>query len=628
MEMKFLRGAIKNSGFNFSIIAILLTLTLVTSAQQPKPGGQAAPDIEQLKKHVKYLASDKLEGRYPGSAGAEKAAAYLAEQFNRFKLGCADENFKCRHNGRGNSGYLKEFPFVAAVELANNNSLSSKQADEMSRYQVRDDWMPLGFSSNGNLSATLLVFTGFGITAADLQHDDYSKIDARGKIALAFATTPDGDNPHGKYGRYLDPRWKAAAAKDHGASALILIARDEKFADDSLTKLRYDQTAGEAGLPVIVISRQVAAKFFGLSDAGQLGQLEKTSDRWEEAAKKLEGRGLSLSVDITRRTVPAYNVVGIIEGSDPRLKREFIVIGAHYDHLGRGDHSSRDPNSKQVHHGADDNSSGTAGLLEIARIFSAERKALRRSILLIGFSAEESGLIGSHYYVNHPLIPLSDTMAMLNLDMIGRMRNNKLTVGGVGTAQILRKLVEEVNNASDSGSPLNLQLSEDGFGPSDHSSFYAKKIPVLFFFTGTHDDYHKPSDTADKINYEGQARVVSLVSDIVRAFDRNDVRPTYTLARSESSGRSMGFRVYLGTVPNYAESNDGMLLDAVRDDSPAAKAGIRAGDKIVKLAGREVKNVYDYTYTLGEMKPDQEVEVEVVRGSERLKLKITPQARK
>src|SRR5262245_1314635 len=199
--MKFLRGAGTFRSINYSIITLLLTLTLVVVAQQSKPNGLATPEIEQLKKHVKYLASDKLEGRYPGSAGADKAAAYLAEQFNRYKLGCADENLKCRHNGKDYSGYLKEFPFVAAVELAQNNSLTSKIEDTKRVLQVRSDWMPLGFSSNGSLSSTQLVFTGFGITAADLQHDDYSKIDANGKIALAFASTPDGVNPHRKFGR-------------------------------------------------------------------------------------------------------------------------------------------------------------------------------------------------------------------------------------------------------------------------------------------------------------------------------------------------------------------------------------------------------------------------------------------
>jgi hypothetical protein len=241
----------------------------------------------------------------------------------------------------------------------------------------------------------------------------------------------------------------------------------------------------------------------------------------------------------------------------------------------------------------------------------------------MAFSAEESGLIGSKAYIANPLLPLADSVAMINLDMVGRLKGAKLTVGGVGTSPEFRKLVEGANNG------LSLQLNEDGFGPSDHSSFYAKQIPVLFFFTGSHEDYHKPSDTADKINYEGEAKVVGLVKDIALAIDRSDARPAYALTQSsQPGGRSTGFRVYLGTVPNYAESNDGMLLDAVRDDSPAAKAGMKAGDKIVKLAGRDIKNVYDYTYALGEMKADQEYDAEVIRGSERVKMKLIPQARR
>jgi aminopeptidase YwaD len=214
-------------------------------------------------------------------------------------------------------------------------------------------------------------------------------------------------------------------------------------------------------------------------------------------------------------------------------------------------------------------------------------------------------------------------VAMLNLDMVGRLREGRLSGGGVGTSPEFRQIIEAAN-----GGRLTLRLNEDGFGPSDHASFYAKQIPVLFFFTGSHEDYHKPSDTAEKINYEGQAQVVAFVADIVRALDRQTARPAYAATRGEAGGRSTGFRVYLGTVPSYAESNDGLALDAVRDDSPAKKAGLQAGDKIVRLAGREIKNVYDYTYALGEMQPDREYEVEVVRGGKRLKLKIAPQARR
>jgi hypothetical protein len=613
----------KNRLYRFLPFILLFILAQVAFAQQAP---STAPDVEALKKHVGYLASDELEGRRPGTAGGDKAANYLAEEFHRLKLGCAPErgeaDFKCRHNGKRRDGYLKEFPFIAGVELAKNNSMSFTRDGKTNAVVLGDEWAPIGFSSNGAVAQAGLVFAGHGITAADLKHDDYANLDAKGKIAVVFAGSPDGDNPHGQFGRYADARLKAIAAKDHGAVALVVIAGDEKFGNDRLSKLSYDQTAGEAGTPVAVVSRQTAAKWFGVADATQLNAMEKAKDKWAEYGQKLRDVTAGLSVEITRRAVPAYNVVGIIEGNDPKLKREYIIIGAHYDHLGHGGESSLAPNSSDVHHGADDNASGTAGMLELARILSGQRDQLRRSVVFIAFSAEESGLIGSKAYVNNPAAPLANTVAMINMDMIGRLKENKLTVGGVGTSPEFRKLVESLNNG------FTLQLNEDGFGPSDHSSFYAKQIPVLFFFSGTHEDYHKPSDTADKINYEGQVKIVSFVAEIARAIDRGDARPAYAVARSQSSGRSTGFRVYLGTVPNYAESDDGMLLDAVRDDSPAAKAGLKAGDKIVKLAGREIKNVYDYTFALGEMKPDQEYEVEVIRGGERLKLKLTPQARR
>jgi hypothetical protein len=606
----------KNRLNRFLPFVLLLILAHAAFGQQAP-----APDIEALKKHVGYLASDELEGRRPGTSGADKAADYIAEEFHRLKLGCPSNlsagDLKCSHNGKRRDGYLKEFPFIAGVELAKNNALSFTRDGKKSDVALGAEWTPLGFSATGAVAQAGLVFAGYGITAADLKYDDYANLDAKGKVAVVFAGSPDGDNPHGQFGRYNDTRLKAVAAKEHGAAALIVVAADEKFGNDRLSKLSYDQTAGEAAIPVAAVSRQTAAKWFGVADVSQLHTKDKS-----EYAQKLSGVTAGLSVDVTRRAVPAYNVVGVIEGNDPKLRREYIVIGAHYDHLGHGGESSLAPNSSEVHHGADDNASGTAGMLELARIFSAQRGQLRRSVIFIAFSAEESGLIGSKAYVNNPAAPLGETVAMINLDMIGRLKENKLTIGGIGTSPEFRKLVESLNNG------FTLQLSEDGFGPSDHSSFYAKQIPVFFFYSGVHDDYHKPSDTANKINYEGQAKIVGFVAEIARAIDRGDARPAYAVTRSQSSGRATGFRVYLGTIPNYAESNDGLLLDGVRDDSPAAKAGLKAGDKIVKLAGREIKNVYDYTYALGEMKPDQEYEVEVIRGAERVKLKLTPQARR
>jgi aminopeptidase YwaD len=609
---------------NVAILPLLLASLLACAAlaQQAKPVSISAPDAALLRKHVTHLASPDLEGRRPGTPGADAAARYIAEQFAGYGLGCAEQ--KCHHTSNNRLGYLKEFPFVAGVAAGKNNALGFTRDGKNEAVALGDEWMPLGFSANGGVKAAQIVFVGHGITAAELKHDDYANADAKGKIAVAFAGTPDGDNPHGQFARYADARWKAIAAKDKGAAALVVIAGEEKFTNDRLSKLRYDQAAGEAGLPVVAVSRQVAARWFGLSDAAQLSALEKAKEKWADAAQKLGGVTVNLAVEVTRRAVPAYNVVGVIEGSDPQLKREFIVVGAHYDHLGKGGHDgSLAPDSSSAHLGADDNASGTAGVIELARLFSAGGNRLRRSVVFVAFSAEESGLIGSKAYVNNPPFPLADTVAMLNMDMIGRLREGRLSVGGVGTSAEFRPLVEAAN-----GGRFTLRLNEDGFGPSDHSSFYAKQIPVLFFFTGSHEDYHKPSDTAEKINYDGQAQVVGFVADVVRAIDRADARPAYAATRGQSGGRSTGFRVYLGTVPSYAEANDGLALDAVRDDSPAQKAGLRAGDKIVKLAGREIKNVYDYTYALGEMRPDQEYEVEILRGGERLKLQITPQARR
>jgi aminopeptidase YwaD len=262
----------------------------------------------------------------------------------------------------------------------------------------------------------------------------------------------------------------------------------------------------------------------------------------------------------------------------------------------------------------------------------------RRTFIFIAFSGEEEGLIGSNFYVNHPLVPLADTVAMINMDMIGRMKEKRLMIGGVGTAAEWRELINDENfrvgvaytDRRDSTlAPLfTLTLNDDGYGPSDHSSFYSKQAPVLFFFTGTHDDYHKPSDTADKIDYESEARIVALIEGILRRIDALNKRPTYAVAKSEGERRPMGFRVTLGVVPNYAEATDGMKIDGVRDDSPAAKAGLRAGDRVTRLAGRDVKNVYDYTYALGEMKAGEEYDIEIVRAGQTLKLKITPMARK
>jgi aminopeptidase YwaD len=624
---------------NRKYITILLAVLLAavgSFAQQPT--AQPELSVARLQQHISYLASDALDGRRTGTQGANDAAHYIAGEFSRVGLRPAIQKAGAsRRLSIAMTQYLQPFPYVAGVTLGPANTLSLGDK----KFTVTQDWMPLGFSSNSRVENTPIAFVGYGITASELNYDDYADKRSSGKIALALAGTPDGDNPHGQYARYEGIRWKAIAAKNAGAKALLIVTREAKLSDDRLANLTYDNSAGDAGLPVVLVSQDLIGG-------------KATCDRLEEGAKKRQyifdkNSTASLTTDLVRKEVQAYNVIGVLEGSDRLLKNEAIIVGAHYDHLGRGGEGSLAPRSGEIHHGADDNASGTAGVLELARLFTSQRPRPKRTIVFMCFSGEEEGLLGSSYYVNHPIVPLANTIAMINMDMIGRMKARKLIIGGVGTAKEWRDLIGtgaiRLAGASDSVLPVSgnsrpastleptktfdLTLQEDGYGPSDHSSFYSKQIPVLFFWTGTHNDYHKPSDTFDKINYTDEARVLSLVARIVRDLDNADKRLTYTVAKSDSQqGRSTGFRVYLGTIPNYSDSNDGLLLDGVRDDSPAARAGLKAGDRVVKIGTREIKNVYDYTYALGEMKAGEEYVIEVMRGGERLSLKIKPEARK
>ena len=631
------------------LLVILLTAGWVIAQQQ---AAQNEPAATKLQQYVSYLASDALDGRRTGTPGATDAAHYIAGEFSRVGLHPASQKATSGKPSAMMSLYLQKFPYVAGLQLGKTNTMTLTAPGFKKDLQAGHDWLPLGFSSNSRLEQTPVAFVGYGITAAELNYNDYANNRASGKIALALSGTPDGDNPHGQYGRYEGARWKAIAARNAGAKGLIIVSREANLKDDGMAQLVYDNSAGDAGLPVVVVSQEVVGgkTAFDSLEAGAKQHLNSFDE---------QGAMASITTEVVRSEVPAYNVIGILEGSDPVLRNETIVIGAHYDHLGRGGEGSLAQRPGEIHHGADDNASGVAGVLELARVFATQRPRPKRTMVFIAFSGEEEGLLGSNYYVNHPAKPLANTVAMINMDMIGRMRERKLIVGGVGTAKEWRELVETGNalqstsvaatnkNAigiglpvvvsangrpivtADSTKTFDLTLQEDGYGPSDHSSFYAKQIPVLFFWTGNHADYHKPSDTFDKINYDDEARILSLVARIVRDLDRNEKKLSYTVAKSDSqAGRTTGFRVYLGTIPNYADTGDGLLLDGVRDDSPAAKAGLKAGDRVVKIGTRDIHNVYDYTYALGEMKAGEEYVIEALRGTERLQLKITPAARK
>ncbi len=646
---------------------LLVSFVISASAQKAQVGPKSTPksaprsvskvtpksdaDQARLRADITYLASDKLAGRRTGEQGAISAAGYIANKFAalRLKPGITETV-----NGKTKKGYMQPFPFYSGVDLGADNLLKITTPQVTITVNLKSNWMPVGFSSNGALANTDIVFAGYGIVSEEAKVDDYAKLDVRDKIILIFDGTPDAGNPHSPFQRFSDVRVKAKIAHDKGAKGLLVISGETKLPDDKLAQLKFDQISGDTAIPAAVIARSVGALLLGDKSEEELKQdesfiaLRKDADGMQ---LNLTGRPKSsaeMKVNLVKKQAEAYNVIGILEGTDPILKNEAIVIGAHYDHLGNGGADSLAANSTEIHHGADDNASGVAAVLELARRFAAEKKN-KRTLIFTTFGGEEEGLLGSKFYTDNPVFPLGKTVAMINMDMVGRLKDNKLTIGGIGTAGEWKALIEKLNlneaavipsanvfttppHIKTSLPPLNkfdMSLSEDGFGPSDHSSFYAKQIPVLFFFTGTHEDYHKPTDTADKINYEGESRIVYLIADIVKSLDQNPAKPTYAVAKSSGMGGRASFNVSLGTTPNYADgNNDGLLLDGVRDGSPAAKAGVKPGDKIVMLAGKEIRNITDYTYILGEMKAGQEYEIVVARGTEKLTLKITPAARK
>lgn len=608
---------------------------------------QAPSTVEQnLRAHIAYLASDKLEGRRTGEPGATAAAKYAEGEFKKSRL---KPGLK--------TSFLQPFPYIAGVTLGGDNFLRIVPADKTreNKMDVGINWMPLGYSPNVDIPSTDIVFAGFGVVAPEANYDDYGSLYVKDKIVLMFDSTPDAGNPHSAFARF-NIHTKASIAKDKGAKAIILIAADNDFKNDRLPRLIYDRTLGETALPVVGIMRSHAAELLGAADEKGVTALEvflsnKTKapgtqgETWKAPSEPFD-RDLKataqLKINLAKKQVDAYNVIGILEGTHHNLKNEAIIIGAHYDHLGHGGSGSLASNSTDIHYGADDNASGTSAVLELARRF-AKQKNNKRTIIFVAFGGEEEGLLGSKYYVNNPVWPLDNTVAMINLDMVGRLKDNKLTIGGIGTASDWKEMItlqnqsrfQEVQygggrNGSNIGiaagytQPFELSLNEDGFGPSDHSSFYGKQIPVLFFFTGTHTDYHKPSDTADKIDYRGLRRITDYVGEIIKSVDQNHFKPTYAVAKASAPMGQVRLTVSLGTIPSYGDTTDGMVLDGVRENSPAAKAGLKAGDKVMKLAGKDVRNAMDYTYVLGSMKAGEEYQVEIIRGTERMTLKIIP----
>jgi Zn-dependent M28 family amino/carboxypeptidase len=560
---------------------------------------------------VKFLASPEMRGRASGSPELEKAAAFIAGKFREFGI----------HPVAGKQ-YLQPFSVTTGGTLGSNNHFEATGAGGSAALQMRTDFVPFNISSAGRMSGRV-VFAGFGITAPEYKYDDYAGVDVKGKIVLILRHEPQEFDEHSvfagkEFTKHATFFAKASNAKNHGAVGIVLVndVAAHKGEADDLPKFGAIEGPSDAGIPFVQIKADRADAW--LRGGGKsLERIEQDIDGTlkPESFALAEGLRVNAQIDIERAQKTVNNVVAYLPGETA----EYVVIGAHYDHLGLGEQHSLAPSlAGTVHPGADDNASGTAGVIELARWFAKQPKQ-KRGILFLTFAGEEMGLLGSAWYVAHPELPLDNAVAMLNMDMIGRLRSNKIFIGGANTGTTLRATLDRVAPKH----PVALDYSDTtGEGSSDHVSFAAKQVPALFFFSGLHSDYHKPSDTWDKIDAAGAAKVLSLVADVADDLRESAGRPAFVRAAPAahggaagpvSSGTGSGYGPYFGSIPDFGEGVQGVKFADVREGSPAAKAGFKGGDVMVQFDGKPIQNLYDFTYALQSKKPGDEVAVKVLR---------------
>jgi len=581
-------------------------------AQGTTPLGQ------RLYEHVKILASDSCAGRGPGSAGIEKAAAYITNHFASLKLTPA-----------GSNGYANPFTLTTGVKTGSKNSISfgvlierpgvplDQTKPTTIGWKLGADYQPLGFSETGVASGNI-AFVGYGISSSS--YDDYAGIDIKGKVVIMLRGLPTWAEKNDAIRALGALRTKTTTAREKGATAVIFVNRNGDSAD-VLPRFGLDRLGKNSGILAVQARRTPCAKIFppkGTSLFVAETEIEKTK---QPKSFILPNTTINLNVELEFLESTTNNIIGVVAGSDPSLSNEYVVVGAHYDHIGMGDENSLAASSEpMIHFGADDNASGTAGVLELARAF-AERPA-KRSIVFMTFSGEEKGLLGSKHWVSNPTLPLEKIAAMINLDMIGRLKDGKLNIQGTGTSAMWNAVIDSAK----AGLPLTVTTTADGFGPSDHSSFTAKNIPVLFYFTGLHGDYHRPSDTYEKINADGEATVLAMVEKSVRTVAEAPTRPEFTKGAEKPAAQqssSIALKVTFGVVPDYGDDPQGLHITGVKPGSPAERGGLQGEDIITAVGATTVKNIYDLMAALGTFKPGDETTVKVIRDSKPLSLSVT-----
>ena len=597
-----------------NLISTLVVVALVVGAS----GCQSVPSeplsAEALEAHIAYLASDSLEGREAGTPGGEKSEVYIEKHLVMAGLAVEEQAFQ----------------FVAGSQLGEHNSVKIDGKELPS-----ESFRPLAYSTSVDGSWPA-VFAGYGIEAQDLDHDDYADVDVTGKIVVVVAGSPDGDNFHGRFAEHASARAKALTAVHKSARALVVVVREA----DSLPEFRGGNVSRDVGIPVVALTAKAAREWLGL-DIDE--KLIKALDAHQSVSKVLSvSVDLNVDVQLERRTT--RNILGWLEATHPEAIDEVIVVGAHHDHLGRGavGTMSRD-RIGEIHNGADDNASGVAGVLELARYLQPRADRLRRHVLFMTFAAEEWGLLGSKYFKDHPILRLPAVdgrperplraVAMLNMDMIGRFKENRLLASGVATSPEWPSLLESIRSESDPGLVLSVDNQKELMGSSDHISFYQLGMPVVFFFTDTHREYHTPDDdlyrtdpdgnVARMINVDGMTRVLHYIADVGMALANRDAPLSY--ADGIDLMPRVSFRVVLRLLPDYGADVEGMGVASVTPGGPAEKGGLKSGDVIVRFGNTSVRSVRDYMVGLGKAKPGEPVEVEFDRGGERKVVEVLPQ---
>jgi Peptidase family M28/PDZ domain/PA domain len=578
----------------------------------------AQSDPDRYLNDIKALSAPAMEGRGAGTKGISRAAHLIEQRYKSLGLEPA-----------GTRGYLQPFTVITGARLKGRNDFHVQQGSSRTELKLYQDFVPYSFSASGSASGQA-VFAGYGVTAPEFDYDDYAGLDVQDRIVVLLRDEPAGfAKNNAGLTQHSQLVSKAINARNHGAKAVVLLNGQLQSGEEDLLT-RFGSVSGPVDSGIILVQVKNAAAGKWLQAAGKSlddiqAQINHSTKPNSFALPNDLRLSLNAGVEHTQATV--NNVLAYLPGQTD----EYVIVGAHYDHLGRGNFDSLAPSQiGQIHPGADDNASGTAGVLELARHFATMKTKgrLRRGILFINFAGEELGLLGSAHWVQEPTRPLEKAVAMLNMDMIGRIKDDKVFIGGVGTGSTFKSALE----LAQSKAPFKIEYSPGGYSSSDHTSFVAKKIPVLFFFSGLHSDYHKPSDTWEKINTPSAVRLLDLVGNVTEQLDAAADRPQFITVVEEKpggiAGGGGGYGPYFGSIPDFGQIENGVKFSDVKPGSPAAKAGLKAGDILVQFGDKPIKNLYDFTDALRRSKVGDVVEVKVLRDGQPLTAQVMLEQRK